>query len=64
MYAPPVAFTCQESTEDPRSNAPRICHDLDGDGVIDTSVVFSNGQLIVRGARTRDIPPRAPAGET
>lgn len=59
---PPDAFICQEGTADPQSNAPRVCHDLDGDGVIDTSVVFSNGQLIVRGARTRDIPLGAPVG--
>ena len=59
---PPDAFPCQEGTADPQSNAPRVCHDLDGDGVIDTSVVFSNGQLVVRGARTRDIPLGAPAG--
>ena len=61
---PPGAFACQEGTADAQSNAPRVCHDLDGDGVVDASVMFSNGQLVVRGARTRDIPLGAPAGAT
>jgi hypothetical protein len=55
---------CQEGIADPQSNAPRVCHDLDGDGVVDTSVTFANGQLMIRGARTRDIALGAPAEAT
>jgi hypothetical protein len=55
---------CTEGEVDPLSSVPLICHDLDGNGVADTSVTLLNGQLIVRGPLNRDLALDVSPGAT
>ena len=46
---------CVESTEDPFEITPQLCHDLTGDGVIDSRVTTSGNGLSITGAVRRYI---------
>lgn len=55
---------CAEPQSDPLSGALLTCHDIDGDGVVETEVTYARGLLSLRGAITRDIALTMPAGWT
>jgi hypothetical protein len=48
-------FACTEPTSDPLQVAPQLCHDLNGDGVIDTMVAISANVLTLSGAVSRQL---------